>query len=172
LILETERLTLRRLVPSDLDGLYELYRDPEIRRYYPDGIRTYDQTAEELAWFEHGHPQHPNLGLWATIHKESGQFIGRCGLLPWTIEGRAEVEVAYMIAKPFQRQGLGSEAARALVEYGFERLNLESLVSLIDPEHKASIRTAMSAGMQFDFDAIVEGLPTVVYRVRRRSISL
>src|SRR5688500_3263561 len=105
MILETERLMLRMLMPSDLDDLFELYRDPEIRQYFPDGTRTYEETAEELAWFENGHPRHPELGLWATIHKESGQFIGRSGLLPWTIEGREEVEIAYMIAKPFWRQG-------------------------------------------------------------------
>lgn len=169
MILETKRLILRRLVPTDLDDLYELYRDPEIRRYFPDGTRTYEQTADELAWFEHGHPRHPELGLWATIDKESGQFVGRSGLLPWSIAGRDEVEVAYMVAKPFWRQGLGSEVARGLVEYGFGRLNLESLIALIDPEHEASIRTALSAGMQFDFETVMEGLPTVVYRSSRPS---
>jgi RimJ/RimL family protein N-acetyltransferase len=166
-ILETERLVLRRLKPADLDELFNLYRDPEVRRYFPDGTRTFQETAEELAWFEYGHPQHPELGLWATIHKESGRFIGRCGLLPWTICGRDEVEVAYMIAKPHWRQGFGSEMARALVRYGFEVLQQESLIALIDPAHEASLRTACSAGMEFDFETVMDGLPTVVYRVRR-----
>jgi ribosomal-protein-alanine N-acetyltransferase len=167
MILQTERLMLRRLEPSDLDDLYALYRDPETRRYFPDGTRTYEQTAEELAWFEHGHPRHPELGLWATILKESGQFVGRCGLLPWTIEGRQEVEIAYMIAKPFWRQGLGAEVARSLVAYGFDKLDLESLIALIDPDHEASLRTARSAGLEFDFETVMDGLRTVVYRVRR-----
>ncbi len=167
-ILETERLTLRQLVPADLDNLYELYRDPEIRQYFPDGTRTYEETAEELAWFEHGHPQHPELGLWATIHKETGQFIGRCGLLPWTIEGTEEVEIAYMIAKPYWRQGLGSEVAKALVQYGFETLHLETLIALIDPAHEASKRTAQSAGLTLDFETEMDGLPTHVYRITRR----
>jgi [ribosomal protein S5]-alanine N-acetyltransferase len=167
MILETQRLLLRRLQPTDLDELFELYRDPEIRQYFPDGTRTYEQTAEELAWFEHGHPRHPELGLWATIHKDSGQFVGRSGLLPWTILGRQEVEVAYMIAKSFWRQGYGSEVARALVDYGFDFLKLDSLIALIDPAHEASLRTARSAGMQFDFETEMDGLPTLVYRVSR-----
>lgn len=171
LILETNRVILRRLVPTDLDNLFALYRDPEIRRYFPDGTRTYEQTADELAWFEHGHPSHPELGLWAMIHKESGEFIGRSGLLPWTIAGREEVEIAYMLAKPLWRQGFGSEVARGLVKYGFDQLNLESLIALITPEHEASIRTAMSAGLEFDFETVVQNLPTVVYRVRRRLLS-
>ena len=95
-ILDTERLRLRGFRLSDLDDLFELYRDPEIRRYFPDGTRTYEQTREELEWFSRG----KELSLWATELKEDGAFVGRCGLLPWTIEGRDEVEVAYMIASP------------------------------------------------------------------------
>ena len=86
---------------SDLDALYALYSDPEMRQYFPDGTLTYEETKEELEWFLNGHPKHPELGLWATIHKETNQFIGRCGLLPWTIDGRYEVEVAYMIDKAY-----------------------------------------------------------------------
>ncbi len=63
-------------------------------------------------------------------------------MLPWTIDGVDEVEIAYLIAKPWQRQGLGAEAARALVRYGFETLGLKRLIALIDPENEASIRTA------------------------------
>jgi RimJ/RimL family protein N-acetyltransferase len=57
------------------------YRDPEIRRYFPEGTLTLEETRDELAWFLNGHPDYPELGLWATIHKPTGQFIGRCGLL-------------------------------------------------------------------------------------------
>jgi ribosomal-protein-alanine N-acetyltransferase len=81
-ILDTDRLVLRRLLPADLDSLFTLYRDPEIRRYFPDGTLTYEETKEELDWFLNGHPAHPELGLWATMHKATNQFIGRCGLLP------------------------------------------------------------------------------------------
>lgn len=164
-ILETDRLLMRRLVASDLDDLYALYRDPEIRRYFPEGTLTLEETREELAWFQNGHPDHPELGLWATIHKPTGHFIGRCGLLPWTIDGVDEVEIAYLIAKPWQRQGLGAEAAQALVRYGFETLGLKRLIALIDPEHEASIRTAESVGLRFWKDAEVEGVTSPVYAV-------
>ena len=150
LILETQRLSLRRLVLSDLDELFELYSDPEMRRYFPDGTLTYEATREELEWFLNGHPEHPELGLWATIHRPTGRFIGRCGLLPWTIEGRDEVEIAYMIAKPFWRQGLGAEAARGILEYARAELGLSRLVSLIDPGNEASIGVARSIGMALE----------------------
>ena len=166
-ILETERLQMRRLVPADLDDLYALYRDPEIRRYFPEGVLTLDETRDELAWFLNGHPDHPELGLWATLHKPTGAFIGRCGLLPWKIDGVEEVEIAYLIAKPWQRQGLGAEAARALVRYGFETLGLRRLIALIDPAHEASIRTALGAGLRYEREAEVEGLISPVYAIAR-----
>lgn len=162
-ILETERLIFRGLVLDDLDALAALYADPEIRRYFPEGTLTREETREELEWFLNGHPEHPQLGLWAAIHKPTGQFIGRCGLLPWVIDGVNEVEIAYLIAKPWQQQGLGTEAARALVRYGFETLGLKRLIALIHPEHTASIRTAERAGLRFWKDTEFEGVGSAIY---------
>lgn len=162
-ILETERLALRRLVPADLDALAALYADPEIRRYFPEGTLTRDETREELEWFLEGHPRHPELGLWATIHKPSGRFIGRCGLLPWVIDGRHEVEVAYLLDKPCWGQGLATEAARALVRYGFERLGLTRLVCLIHPANQASIGVARRAGMALEQEREDEKGPYLLF---------
>jgi RimJ/RimL family protein N-acetyltransferase len=162
-VLETDRLRLRAFRPSDLDALFELYRDPEIRRYFPDGTRTYEQTREELEWFSRGQP----LSLWATELKEDGTFVGRCGLLPWTIDDRDEVEVAYMIGKPWQRRGLATEAASALVRHGFESLGLGRMISLIDPAHAASIAVARRAGMLYERDVFFDGVTSSIYAVAR-----
>ena len=165
LILETPRLLLRRLVSDDLDALYALYRDPEMRRYFPvegalpDRTLTREETWEELEWFMNGHPRHPELGLWATILKETGEFIGRCGLLPWTIDGQDEVEVAYMIDKRFWRRGLGAEAARGIRDYAFEQLGLSRLICMIDGENAASIGVATAIGMTFEREAVDEHGP-------------
>lgn len=150
LILETPRLQLRHLVPDDLDDLFALYRDPEIRRGFPDGTLTREQTRQEIEWFRHGHPQHPTLGLWATIDKASGRFIGRCGLLPWTLDGRFEVELAYLLGKPWWGRGLASEAARGIVRHAREVLGLPRLVSLIMPGNEASVHVATAVGMRFE----------------------
>jgi RimJ/RimL family protein N-acetyltransferase len=150
IILETRRLILRHQLPSDLDDLWALYCDPEITRYIPDASHTREEAREELEWHMNGHPRNPALGLWATIHRESGKFIGRCGLLPWTIEEQQEVEVAYTIARDYWGQGLATEAAQAILQYGFEKLNLTRLVSLIEPENIASQHVAEKIGMVFE----------------------
>ena len=150
IILQTPRLVLRHQVPTDLDDLWSLYCDPEITRYIPDAPRTREEAREELEWHMHGHPRNPDLGFWATIHKESGNFIGRCGLLPWLLDSQDEVEVAYTIARPYWGQGLATEAAKAILQHGFEHLNLSRLVSLIDPENTASQRVAEKIGMAYE----------------------
>jgi ribosomal-protein-alanine N-acetyltransferase len=168
-ILETNRLLLRRLIPDDLDALYALYRDPEMRRYFPvegaspDKTLTYEETREELEWFLNGHPQRPELGLWATLLKANGAFIGRCGLLPWTIDGQDEVEVAFMIDKRYWRQGLGAEAARGIRDYAFEQLGLSRLICMIDPENAGSIGVATAIGMTFEKECVDEHGPFWVY---------
>ena len=162
-ILETNRLILRRLLPDDLDSLFGLYSEPEIRRYFPEGTLTYQETKEELEWFLNGHPAQPQLGLWATLHKETDQFIGRCGLLPWTIEGRPEVEVAYLLAKEYWGQGLGTEAAQAIVHYAFEQLQLSRLICMIDLENQASIKVASKIGMTLEKEMEDEKGPFLLY---------
>jgi ribosomal-protein-alanine N-acetyltransferase len=162
-ILETERLLLRHQVLEDLDALWALYCDPEITKYIPDAPRSYADAREELEQFMHGHPKHPELGLWATIHKESGKFIGRCGLLPWSIQGQDEVEVAYTLAREYWGQGLATEAARGIVRYAFEQLGLTRLICLIDSENEASIKVARKIGMAFEKQAQDDKGPFLIY---------
>ena len=163
IILETKRLLLRRLLPTDFDDLFVLYSDPEVRRYFPEGTLTREETQEELEWLLNGHPKHPELGLWATIHKQTGRFIGRCGLLPWTIDGQYEVEVAYMIAKEFWRQGLGTEAAQGILDYGFDTLGLSRLICLIDHDNIASQKVATHIGMAFEKEGMDDLGPYLLY---------
>lgn len=168
IILETERLLLRRFTPGDLDELARIYADPDVRRHFPEGVLTREEAREELEWFLEGHPDDPQLGLWAAIHKADERFIGRCGLLPWTIEGRVEIEVAYLIECDYWRQGLGVEAARGLVRHGFEALNLRRLISLIVPDNLASQRTAEKAGMAFEREIVLDDVRCLVYAIEAR----
>jgi len=162
-ILETDRLLFRHLEMGDLDELYILYDDPDIRRYFPEGILSYKETEEEIEWFLKGHPEHPELGLWATIHKETNKFIGRCGLLPWVIDHRPEVEVAYLIAKEYWGKGLGTEAAQGILNYGFCQLHLSRMICLIERENVASIKVAEKIGMSFEREGRDDKGPFLLY---------
>lgn len=163
LILETPRLRLRHLEPADLPALAALYADPEIRRYYPDGTRTLAETQAELEWFQHGHPQHPELGLWAVVDRHSGEFVGRCGLLPWQIDGRPEVELAYLIDKRRWGRGLAPEASLGIIDHARDRLGLQRLICLITPGNQASARVAEKVGMRMEREYTDEFGPCHIY---------
>jgi ribosomal-protein-alanine N-acetyltransferase len=162
-ILETPRLLLRHFVMSDLDDLFAFYSNPEVVKYIPDAPRSYQETKEELEWFLNGHPKFPELGLWATIHKQTDDFIGRCGLIPWTIDEEHEVEVAFALSKAYWGQGLATEVAQALVHYGFEHLQLSRLICLIEHGNQASIKVATKIGMTFEREGKDEIGPFLVY---------
>jgi ribosomal-protein-alanine N-acetyltransferase len=159
---------LRHFVPGDLDALVEFYRDPEVVRYIPDAPRNPEETKEELEWFLHGHPKFPELGLWATVLRETGQFIGRCGLLPWTIDGQHEVEVAFALLKSQWGQGLATEAAQGILQYATGQLGLSRLICLIDHGNQASIRVATKIGMSFEKEARDEYGPFLIYSMNQQ----
>jgi [ribosomal protein S5]-alanine N-acetyltransferase len=175
-VLQTERLILRRLTMDDLEVLARIYRDPQVREYFPEGTLTLEETKEELEWIIDVYYGRYGYGLWATVEKETGAFIGRCGLLPWKIvpgrEGwpgldfadefpdettRVEVEVAYLLDRAHWGQGLATEAARAIVDYAFGSLHLSRLICLFEPENTASANVARKVGMAADGEVALDG---------------
>ena len=159
---------LRWLLPSDVGALFALYRDPEVRRYFPDGTLTYEQTQQGLDWLLNGrHLNPPGLGHWATLDKQTGEFIGRCGLVLQKIEGCEEMDLSYLLAKAYWGQGLGTEAAQAMARYGFEPLRLPRLICMIDPANQASIKVAQNVGMTLERAGVDEEGPFLLYLMTR-----
>jgi RimJ/RimL family protein N-acetyltransferase len=167
-ILETKRLIIRHYIPEDLDTLFDIFCDPKVKTYLPDAPTTYEKAREELEWFQNGHPKNPKLGLWGTIHKDTGQFIGSCGLLPLTIDGKPEIELSYMLARFYWGQGLGTEAAKAVLSYGFEQLGLQRVICLVDPENLRSVNVAKNIGMTFEREGEDEHGPYHLYAKDRQ----
>ena len=162
-VLETERLILRPLTLEDVDDLAAIYADPDVMRYF-DGTRTWEDTHQRLERIIMQYAR-TGIGFLATIYKENGQFIGRCGLLWQVLDGVQEVEVAYMIAKQYWGQGLATEAARALKEHCFRDRDLQRLVSIIHPDNAASIRVAEKNGMHCERDMEFDGHRCLLYSV-------
>lgn len=166
-VIETKRLILRRFILDDLDLLFKFYSDSDVVKYIPDAPKTYKETKEELEWHMYGYPKFPELGLLATIHKETGDFIGRCGLLPWTFDGQNEVEVAFALSKQYWGQGLATEAAQGIVRYAFDVLKLSRLVCLIEEGNQASVKVAAKIGMLFERKGEDEIGPYLLYSMNK-----
>lgn len=166
-VLETPRLTFRRLEESDAERLFEIYRAPDVLRYFAVGPpETIDDARAAirrhlLRYEEWG------FGLWATVLRETGKLVGRCGLLLQNLDGDPEVEVAYLIAPNHWGRGLASEAARGIRDYGFEILKQERLVSIIHVENERSKQVARAVGMAFDRTSKYLHIDVDVFAMRR-----
>lgn len=152
IVLETERLLLRRFTPEDAADNYRIYTDPENMRFMgrqPDSIEF--ERAHIRKHIANYYDRH-EFGLWAVVLKEDGRLIGRCGLLYQQLEGTQEVEVTYLIDRHYWGRGLATEAARATVKLGFERYRFPRIVALINPENVGSVRAAEKLGMKYERD--------------------
>lgn len=163
--IETERLLLRPLVPDDLDGLAALYADAENMKWLGPGARTRAQAAESLdrMWNLY---RKQGFGMMATVEKLTGALIGRCGYLVQTVEGREELELAWLIARERQGRGFATEAAVALRDYAEKELGRKRVISLIVPGNHPSAKVAQKIGMQVEGETAFRGNLVDVWSVK------
>ncbi len=167
IVAETERLILRSLTRDDLAQYAALNADPEVARYLGSGrTRTSDETLAEIDFVLRSYDEH-GYGLWATIKRDDGTFLGRCGLLNWRLDGCDEVEVAYALLREHWGHGYATEAAQAVREWAFAYLDVARLVSLIVPENEASKKVARKNGMHLRGTSNLRGIPVEVYQIER-----
>lgn len=77
------------------------------------------------------------------------------------------MEVAYLLAKQYWGQGLGTEAARAIANYVFEQLGLRRLICLIDQDNLASVKVARNIGIQFEEEGMDKTGPYLIYSIHK-----
>jgi RimJ/RimL family protein N-acetyltransferase len=164
-ILETSRLILREFIPVDVEQLAPVLSDPETMRFYPAPLRR----AEVDSWISRNvrRYQEDGHGLWAMILKSSGALIGDCGLTVQDVDGKNEIEIGYHVRRDLWGQGLATEAARACRDFGFARMPVDRLISLIRPENLPSRRVAEKNGMSVWKEVVRKGLSHLVYSIRR-----
>jgi len=146
-MIETERLLLRAWQASDEAPFAALNADPDVTRYLRGPMRR-DESDALLAQIR-GHWQEHGFGLYAVEIKQSGDFIGFVGLaipsfLPDVLPA---VEVGWRLAREHWGSGYATEGAQATVAHGFGELELEQIISIIDPRNVASVRVAERLGM-------------------------
>jgi [ribosomal protein S5]-alanine N-acetyltransferase len=134
---ETERLLFRDHESSDLDAYCEIQADGDFRRYIGGGaLRRADAERKFQQMLTYGAKR--EVRLMATVFKPQMRYIGYCGLHQgWG--GRGEAVLAFYIARPYWGQGLATEAGRAFIEYGFNRLGLDRILASAEVDHAASI---------------------------------
>ena len=163
--IETPRLRLRPVAPEDADDLHRLWTDPDVRRYlWDDEVIPRGQTAaligDSLAYFH----QH-RFGLWGLFPKDGGALLGFCGY--WFFHDPPERQLLVGLAPTCWGRGLATEAARAMLRYGFEALGFDSVRASADAPNAASLRLMEAIGMTFEKRVRANGLDTVYYAMSR-----
>jgi RimJ/RimL family protein N-acetyltransferase len=164
-VLQTERLVLREMEPTDLDFVASMLADPEVMRFYPK-CYTRAESAEWLArqrsrYASDGH------GLWLVALKATGEPVGQVGLVRQHVDLVDEDEVGYLIARAQWRRGYAFEAARATRDHAFGALGRKRVISLIRPVNLPSQGVARKLGMSVEKTTCCWGLEHLVYSQRR-----
>jgi len=160
-ILETPRLTLRRFTEADAPLIFDLNSDPAILKYLHEFPLIDEKDALRILR-EIIFPQYENnLGRWAVIIKETGEFIGWCGL-----KHRPElneIDLGYRFKKTSWGNGYATEAAKHVLRYGLEILKLKEITGRAHVENIASLKVLEKIGMKFIKEEIVDNCPVKTF---------
>lgn len=166
LLLETDRLALRALVPEDLDEMATLLGDAEALVLWGGPL---DRDGAR-AWIERNLARYAShgFGRCAVIWRETGELVGDCGLIPTIVDGVDEVELGWITRRSYWGKGVATEAGAAWRDHGFDVLGLERIVSMISLENAASRRVAEKLGFTVEREAMWGDLPHLMYVLERR----
>jgi RimJ/RimL family protein N-acetyltransferase len=162
----TERLLVRRPESQDQSGYRNLLLDPAVGEWLrPGPLEPFDDakvlgmlSADEGHWREHG------FGPWVLIERKGGSMVGRGGI-QWTeLDGEWAVELPWTVASEHWKQGLGTEAATAAVDWA-SSLGFPEVVALILPDNIPSRRVAEKVGFDLDGETRHAGLLHLLYRL-------
>lgn len=143
-VVETERVQLRRWEDGDAAQVARIYSKPEVMKFIPGGVWSAERTALAIERMRELDVER-GFGFYPVVVKSLGSVIGHCGL--GLLEQTPEVEVAYLLDSPYWGQGYASEAASAIIAHGFARLNIPRIVAVAFPENVRSISVMRRIGM-------------------------
>lgn len=168
-ILETERTILREMTQTDYEDLCEILQDAETMYAFEHAfsdVEVHDWLNRQLENYKRF-----GIGFWAVIDKKTTDFLGQVGLLVQNVEGKEELEIAYLLKRRYWHKGYATEAAIACKEYALNCLNKNRVVSIIrdtnySPQHVAK-RVGMKLESQFIKYYYNIDMPHYVYAIEK-----
>lgn len=166
--IETERLILRELLPSDDEGMFALDSNPHVHEFL--GNKPVASIEESRKYISNIRKQYleNGIGRYAVILKETGEFIGWSGIKYITEPENGHVnfyEIGYRFIERHWGKGYGYESAKAWLDYGFENMNIQTMYASANIENIGSRKVLEKMGMvtknEFDWN----GIPCVWYEL-------
>lgn len=174
MIMETQRLLMRRWRDSDRAPFAALCADAEVMRHFP-ALLSLNESDALVAKIESHFDSH-GFGLWALERRSDGCFLGFTGLLRVDFNSpiTGEVEIGWRLARAFWGEGYAREAAEAALNFGFGQLGLARIVSMTVEANTRSWSLMEKLGMgrapelDFEHPRLPEGHPLrphIVYAI-------
>lgn len=161
-ILETQRMLLREFDVADAPFFMELNASPEVLKYTGDKpFESLDLAKKFL--LNYSEYQLHGMGRWLCVQKETFSPLGWCGLRYQT--KTKEVDIGFRFLQKFWKMGFATEAAKACICYGFEKLQLNEIIGRAMVQNKASIVVLEKIGMNFIGNFDFELHPGVKYAI-------
>lgn len=144
-VIETERLVLRKIEDKDAEIFFRLYSDIKVMRYFGREMFTNFEQAVDKVNLEKSAFDNKEAVRWAVTLKPSDQMIGSGGF--WKInKEHFRAEIGYDLLPQYHRRGIMTEAVKAMIDFGFNRMKLHSIEANTDPENTASNRMLEKLG--------------------------
>ena len=162
ILLETDRLLLRELLPTDDAGMFEMDADPAVHRYLGNKPVTRIEQSRELFAFVRRQYAENGIGRWAVEDKNTGEFLGWSGLKlhPGPTNGHSNYyDLGYRFLRRHWGRGYATETAHASVRYGFDTLGLPRICGIADVRNLASNLVLQKAGLRFGATFDLDGVP-------------
>ncbi|MBC9813457.1 GNAT family N-acetyltransferase [Crocinitomicaceae bacterium CZZ-1] len=170
-IIETERLYLREIDVQDVDDLFEMDADPQVHLYIENNpVQTKEQIVEVIQMLQRQYAEN-GIARWAVVDKQTGECVGWSGLKLFRtpLNGHVDFyELGYRFKTKHWGKGYATETSRAIIDYGFDRLNVTSLYAITHPENEKSIHVLNKLGFQFIETFDYEGDVTNWFEIRRK----
>ncbi|MET3731283.1 GNAT family N-acetyltransferase [Moheibacter stercoris] len=160
--LETERLLIKPLSEEHIDDWFEMDSDPEVHTYISQSpVQSKDEIREALKFISQQYKDN-GVGRWAVVDKNSGEMLGWCGLKFYKepLNGHAQIyEHGYRFKQKHWGKGLATESSKAVLDWGFENLGIDTIYAITDPENLNSQHVLKKLGFHHtgNFDWEFEG---------------
>lgn len=169
-VFQTERLRARAWCEADLALAMELWGDPAVMALMDTRGALSQELVREKLHAEIDRRQKLGLQYWALFTKVGGDFVGCCGLRPWTYTNEPDqIELGFHLLRRQWNKGFASEAARGAIRFGFERLRLKEVFAGHNPKNTASQNVLEKLGFQRQGEVFYEptGLMHPSYILKR-----
>ena len=149
---ETERLILREILPSDIEGMFELDSDPEVHKYLGNQpVTEREQIADVINFIRQQYIDN-GIGRWAIIDKKTNCFIGWAGLkfvTDLTNNHQNYFDLGYRLIRKYWGQGIATESAIASLKYAFDQLKADKVYAMADCDNAGSNNVLKKVGLNF-----------------------